>query len=101
MIKKDTGKIQKFTKSTKTNTPKGHSAATNIPPIGDGFKYQGTSFDDKGNGVIVSFERTDFFQFRIISFYYYRYSVLTNNSMKSFDCFGNELLLADNTWSTR
>ena len=31
------GKIQKFIKSTKTNSPTGDSGATSLPPIGSAF----------------------------------------------------------------
>ena len=51
--------------------------------------------------VFVSWERTDISQISNITFYYNRFSILTNNSKKSMDRFRKELLLEDNTWSTR
>ena len=41
--KNNSGKIQSFTKSTKTNSPTGDSGATSLPPIGDAFMYIETS----------------------------------------------------------
>ena len=51
--------------------------------------------------MFVSFERTDFIQTSIITFKYNRFSILSNDSLKSMGCFRIQLLLADNTWSTR
>ena len=51
--------------------------------------------------VFVSFERTDIIQVSNITFYYNRVSILTNNSKKSMGRFRIQLLLEDNTWSTR
>ena len=53
------GKIQNFSKSTKTNSATGSSVATSLPPIGNSFMYIETSSNKHGNNVFVSFERTD------------------------------------------
>ena len=62
-------------KSTKTNSPTGHSGATSLPPIGNSFMYIETSTNNHGNKVFVSFERTDIIQISKISFYYNRFSI--------------------------
>ena len=48
------GKIQKFIKSTKTNSPTGYSGATSLPPIGNVLMYFETSSNIHGNKVFVS-----------------------------------------------
>ena len=63
--------------------------------------YIETSSSNHGNNVFVSFERTDIIQITNISFYYNRFSILTNDSLKSRGRFRIQLLLEDNTWSTR
>ena len=91
-----------FIKSTKTNSPTGHSGATSLPPIGKSFMYIETSSNNHGQErVFVSFERTDIIQISNTTFYYNRYSILTNDSLKSMGRFRIQLLLEDNTWSTR
>ena len=100
--KNNNGKIQNFIKSTKTNSPTGHSGATSLPPIGDSFMYIETSSNNHGHErVFVSFERTDIIQISNITFYYNRFSILTNDSLKSMGRFKIEFLLKDGTWSTR
>ena len=95
-------KVGDFIKSTKTNSPTGRSGATNLPPIGNSFMYIETSSNNHGHErVFVSWERTDIIQISNITFYYNRFSILTNNSKKSMGRFRIELLLEDNTWSTR
>ena len=59
--KKNMGKTRNFIKSTKTNSPTGHSGATILPPVGDSSIYIETSAGNYGNGVFCSFERTDIF----------------------------------------
>ena len=51
--------------------------------------------------VFVSFERTDIIQNSNITFYYNKYTILTDDSKKSMDRFKIQLLLEDNTRSTR
>ena len=99
--KNNNGKIPNFIKSTRTNSPTGHSGSTSLPPIGNSFMYIETSCSNHGNNVFVSFERTDIIQISSITFYYNRFSILTNDSLKSMGRFRIQLLLEDNTWSTR
>ena len=63
--------------------------------------YIETSSNNHGNIVFVSWERTDIIQITDITFYYKRCSILTNEDKKSMGIFRIELLLEDNTWSTR
>ena len=63
--------------------------------------YIETSSNNHGNNVFASFERTNNIQISIITFYYTRFSISTNDSLKSMDRFRIQLLLEDNTWSTR
>ena len=89
-------------KSTKTNSPTGHSGANSPPPIGNSFMYIETSSNNLGlERVFASWERTDIIQISNITFYYIRFSILTNNSKKSMGRLRIELLLEDSTWSTR
>ena len=94
-------KLNNILKSTKTSSPTGQSGAMSLPPIGNSFMYIETSSGGHGNNVFVSFERTDIIQITNITFYYNRFSILTNNSIKSMGRFRIQLLLEDNTWSTR
>ena len=94
------GKISNFIISTKTNSPTGDSGATSLPPIGNSFMYIETSSNNNGNDVFVSFERTDIIQITNISFYYNRYSSPSQN-LRAMGRFRIQLLLEDNTWSTR
>ena len=48
-----------------------------------------------------SFERTDIMQITNITFYYNRFSILTNINLKAMGRFRIQLLLEDNTWSTQ
>ena len=100
--KNNNGKIQDFIKSTKTNSPTGFSGATSLPPIGISFMYIETSSNNSGSdGVFVSWERIDIIQITNITFYYNRYSILTDDSKKSMGRFRIQLLLENNTWSTQ
>ena len=100
--KNNVSKVGDFIKSTKTNSPTGHSGATSLPPIGNSFMYIETSSNNHGHErVFVSWERTDIIQISNITFYYNRFSILTNNSKKSMGRFRIQLLLENNTWSTR
>ena len=69
--------------------------------MGDSFMYKETSSKNHGNIVFVSFERTDNLQITHVVFFYNRFSILTNDSLKSMGRFRFQLLLADITWSTR
>ena len=62
--------------------------------------YKETSSNNHGHErVFVSLERTDIIQITNITFYYKRFRILTIDSMKGH--FRIQLLLSDNTWSTR
>ena len=63
--------------------------------------YIETSSNNHGNNVFVSLEQTDIIQISNITFFYNRFSILTNNSLKSMGRFRLQYLLEDNTWSTR
>ena len=95
------GKLNNIIKSTKTSSPISQSRATSLPPIGISFMYIETSSGSRGNNVFVTFERTDIIQITNITFYYNRFSILTDSSLKSMGRFRIQLLLEDNTWSTR
>ena len=95
------GKIQNFLRSSKSSSPTGDSGATNIPPIGTAFMYIETTSNNHGNNVFVSFERTDIIQISNITFYYNRFSILTNDNLKAMGRFRIQLFLEDNTWSTQ
>ena len=98
--KNNVSKVGEFIKSTKTNSQTGHSAATSLPPIGNSFMYIETSSNNHSHErVFVSWERTDILQISNITFYYNRFSILTNESKKSMGRFRIQLLLEDNTWS--
>ena len=100
--KNNVSKVGDFIKSTKTHSPTGYSGATSLPPIGKSFMYIETSSNNHGHErVFVSWERTDIIQISNITFYYNRFSILTNDSKKSMGRFRIQLLLEDNTWSTR
>ena len=99
--KNNNGTIESFVKSTKTNSPTGDSAATRLPPIGNSFMYIETSSNNHGNNVFVSFERTDIIQITNITFYYNRFSILTDDNLRIMGRFRIHLLLEDNTWSTQ
>ena len=100
--KNNQARISDFLKSTKTNSPTGYSGAESLPPLGNSFMYIETSSNNHGHErVFVSWERTDIIQISNITFYYNRFSILTNNSKKSMGGFRIQLLLEDNTWTTR
>ena len=60
-----------------------------------------TSSNNLGSNVSWSFKRTDIIQISNITFFYNRFSNLTNDSIKAMGRFRNQLLLEDNTWSIR
>ena len=94
-------KLGNFLKSTITNIPTIYSGATSLSPIGTAFMYIETSSNNHGSNVFVSWERTDIIQITNITLYYNRFSILTNDSLKSMGRFRIQLLLEDNTWSTQ
>ena len=95
------GKLNNIIKSTKTSSPTSQSGATSLPPIGNSFMFIETSSGGHGNNVFFSFKRTDIIQITNITFYYNRFSILTNNNLKAMGRFRIQLVLKDNTWSTR
>ena len=99
--KNNQSRISDFIKSTKTNSPTGFSGATSLSPLGDAFMYIETSSYNHGSIVFVSWERTDIIQISNITFYYNRFSILTNDNLKKMGRFGIQLFLDDNTWSTQ
>ena len=99
--KNNQSRISDFIKSTKTNSPTGFSGATSLSPIGDAFMYIETSSNNHGPNVFVSWEGTDIIQISNITFYYNRFSILTNDNLKSMGRFRIQLLLEDDTWSTQ
>ena len=94
-------KYKTYIYSTKTNSPTGYSGATSLPPIRNIFMYIETSSNTHGKNVFVSFERTEIIQISNITFSYNRFSILANDWLKSMGRFRIQLLLEDNTWSTR
>ena len=60
-----------------------------------------TSSNNHGDNVFCSFERTDIMKITNITFYYDRFSILTDDSKKSMGRFRIQFLLEDNTWSTQ
>ena len=99
--KNNQSRISDFIKSTKTNSPSSYSGATSLPPIGNSFLYIETSSNNHGANVFVSWERTDIIQISNITFYFNRFSILTNDNLKNMGRFRIQLLLDDNTWSTQ
>ena len=95
------GKTSNFIKSTKTNSPSSIARATSLPPIGNAFMYIETSGGNHGNNVFVSLERTDIIQITNITFYYNRFSILTDDNLRNMGRFRIQLLLEDDTWSTQ
>ena len=99
--KNNQSRITDFIKSTKTNSPSSYSGATSLPPIGSAFMYIETSSNNHAPNVFVTWERTDIMQISNITFYYNRFSILTNDNLKNMGRFRIQLLLDDNTWSTQ
>ena len=63
--------------------------------------YIETSSNIHGNNVFVRSERTDIIQIINKTFYYNRFSILTNDSLKSMGRFRIQPLPDDNTWSIK
>ena len=62
--------------------------------------YIETSSNNNGEIVFISFERTDIIQITNITFYYNKFSSSDVN-LTAMGRFRHQLLLEDNTWSTR
>ena len=99
--KNNKGKTTNFVRATKTNSPTGDLGATSLLHIGNFFMYIETYGGNHGNNIFVNFERTDNIQITDMIFYYRRFSLLTNDSLKLMGRVRIQLLLEDNTWSTR
>ena len=97
--KNNGGKVQNFIRSTKTISPSPDKGSNTLPPIGTSYLYIETSSNNHGQGVYCSFERTDIIQISRISLYYNRNSAQNNH--KAMGTLRIQLLLSDNTWSTR
>ena len=64
--------------------------------------YIETSSKNHGHErVFVSWEKNELFQISNITFYYNRFSILTNDNLKSMGRFRIQHLLEDNTWCSR
>ena len=89
--------VKNFIKSRETNSPTCHSGIINLPPFGKSFMYIETSSSNHGNGVFVSFERTDTVHLTYIAFYYNRFSSWNKDILHSKGWLRIQLLLADKT----
>ena len=63
--------------------------------------YVETSSANHGANVFVSWERTDIIQITNITFYYNRFSILTDDNSKNTGRFRIQFLIEDNNWSTQ
>ena len=64
--------------------------------------YKETNSSNHGhNGVFVTWERIDIIQITNKTFFYNRFSILTNNNLEAMGRFRIQLLLEDNTRSTQ
>ena len=72
-----------------------------ISLVGDSFMCIETSSGSNGNRKFVSSERIDIFQITNLTFFYSRFSILSDYSITSMGRFRVQLFLTDNTWSTR
>ena len=102
--KNNNGKITNFIKTTKMKSPTGSTGATSLPPVGSALMYIETSGDNYGhNRVFVVGKELILFKsliyFSIIMDF--RFNGDSNDSLKSMGRFRIQLLLEDNTWSTR
>ena len=63
--------------------------------------YIETSSNNRGNHTYVIWERIDIIQITNVTFYYNRYSILTDDTIKSMGRLRIEVKLDDDTWSTQ
>ena len=63
--------------------------------------YIETTVPNHGADVFMSWERTDIIQITNITFYYNRYSILTNDNLKNMGRFRIQLLLENDIWTTQ
>ena len=99
--KNGSGKTSSFIKTTQTTSKTDYSGATALPPIGNSFMFIETSSNNNGDFTYVRLERTDIIQISNITFYYNRFSILTDDNLKSMGRFRIDLLLEDNIWQTQ
>ena len=97
--KNNNSKIKNFINSTKKTSSTPDTEATSLAPIGDSFMYTETSSNNDRDNVFCSFERTDIIEISKITFYYIRFS--GEGDHKAMGRFRIQLLLEDDTWSTR
>ena len=91
---KNNGVTTIFIRVSKTSSPTSQSGATSLAPIGNSFMYIETSSKNHGHRKLFgSFKRTDNIQTSNITFYYNRFSILTNDSLKSMDRFRFQFLI--------
>ena len=90
--KNNNGKTQIFIRSTKIYSPTSYSGALSLPPIGNAFMYIETSSNNHGSNVFVSWERTDIIQITNITFYYNRFSILTDDFFTKYGLFQNSII---------
>ena len=95
----NSGKIQNFIRSTKTNSPTTNSGATVQPPIGDSFMYIETSSNNFGLNVFCIWERVDIIHISNITFYYNRFSI--QGDLRAMGRFCIQILTKDNVWLTK
>ena len=93
------GKMQNFTRSTKTSSPTLNFGASVKPPIGDSFMYIETSDNIFGENVHCSWERIDIVQISNITFYYNRFSI--QGDLRAMGRFRIQILTKDNVWLTK
>ena len=96
----NSGKLNTFIRSTKTNSPTSNSGSTVIPPVGNAFMYVETSSNNFGENVFCSWESTDIVQISNITFYYNRFSI-EDISFRAMGCFRIQILTKDNVWLTK
>ena len=71
-------------------------------PTGDTFMYIETSSNNDGQNVFFSPSKEQvLYKSTNKTFYYDRFSTLTNGSIKSMGRISIQLLIENNTWSTR
>ena len=73
-------KIGKFLKSTRTSSSTSNSGASALAPIGNAFMYIVTSGNNNGAYTYVTLARTDIIPITNVTFYYNRFSILTDSS---------------------
>ena len=93
------GNVQKFFRSTKTNSPTPISGAIVQAPIGDSYMYIETSSNNFGPNVFCSWERFDIIQISNIIFYYNRFSI--QGDFRAMGRFQIQILSKDNVWLTK